>query len=285
MDIIRAVNDRVVRIQRITPDDTMRLKLGAEWPRAVENARHVEAYAMHYRSDGKLIAGFMVVPSQPVAEPLPCVVYNRGGAADFGMVTRGMLLTHLAEVARAGYAVIGSQYPGNSLSEGHDERGGYSDLRSVIDVYEQIIRPVDALDETRTSMYGFSRGGMMTYQLLRHVGWVRRAVVLGGLADLFRNIDQRPEMAPVLKTAFGGTEAGMVERSAVRWPEKINPNVPLLMVHGQSDWRVSPQDSQDMYHLLISDANRLLLYDGDDHAVSKNRASFHDELIAWLGAG
>lgn len=65
----------------------------------------------------------MLLPSMAIIKPLPCVIYNRGGTADFGLIKKGFLFTELADIARKGYAVIGSQYPGNSLSEGRDERG------------------------------------------------------------------------------------------------------------------------------------------------------------------
>jgi dipeptidyl aminopeptidase/acylaminoacyl peptidase len=33
------------------------------------------------------------------------------------------------------------------------------------------------------------------------------------------------------------------KRSAIKWADKFAKNVPILMLHGNSDWRVKPEQS------------------------------------------
>jgi len=263
-------------------DDTIRARLGPSVSVGEENARYMRAYVFTYTSLGKNIAGYIVVPKSAQSIPLPVIIFNRGGTKDFGSIKPGMLFKHIADIARWGYLVVGSQYPGNSLSGGHDEWGG-DDVQSILDLYP-LIQHLSIADEQRIGMFGESRGGMMTYLSLSQASWIRAAVTLAGAANLVRGAALRPEMQAVYTEAFGGDEEGKKQRSAIFWPEKFPDNVPLLLLHGTADWRVSPLDSIDLAAKLYEHKKpfQLIVYDGGDHGLSQFRNGWLDQTKLWF---
>jgi dipeptidyl aminopeptidase/acylaminoacyl peptidase len=115
-----------------------------------------------YSSDGLRIRGFIVAPKRR-NHPLPVVIWCRGGIAEFGMVTTGDLAI-MSNWARRRYLILASQYRGSTGSEGHDEEGG-ADIRDVMALIKIAQRMPEA-DATNIFLYGYSRGGMMAYEIL-----------------------------------------------------------------------------------------------------------------------
>jgi dipeptidyl aminopeptidase/acylaminoacyl peptidase len=77
----------------------------------------------------------------------------------------------------------------------------------------------------------------MTYLAIKRGAEIRVAAVVGGISDLEQTYIEREEgMKKVIKELVGMKGSAWRERSAYYWPEKIN--VPLLILHGEEDWRV-----------------------------------------------
>src|SRR3989344_2927886 len=100
---------------------------------AETNSKKVFIYWISYVSQKHLVTGFIVEPRR--GNNLPCIIYNRGGSGDFGMIKLGGLFLTLAEFALRDYVVIASQYSGNNGGEGKDEMGG-DDLYDVLNLYK-----------------------------------------------------------------------------------------------------------------------------------------------------
>lgn len=250
--------------------------------KVLDNNTLVDIYLYQYYVDANLVAGFLVCPKN-INKRLPVVVYNRGGTEDFGLVKTVFLYSHLADIAQLGYVVIGSQYPGNSLSQGHDERGGKSDIDSILKLYN-LIDALPYADTKRIGMYGFSRGGMMTYLCLKRVNWIKTAIILAGSADLDNERERRPEMNIVYEKAFGNKQNTLNARSAVKWADLLPKTVALLLLHGTGDDRVDPQDSIRISELLLQNGSpfELHLLDSRDHMLN-DTSKERDRLIArWL---
>lgn len=207
---------------------------------ARENAKHISAYTFIYDVNGIKVSGFLVVPKKQ-NKKLPMIIFNRGGTADFDLVPEERLFTRLAFMARWGYVIVGTQYPGNKLSEGNDERGGQSDLESVLKFYE-LAQEAESIDETNIGMCGFSRGGMMTYLSMKSVNWIKAAVTIGGLSDLDSSLRFRPEMRQVLEESFKNTQKARDNRSVIKWVDELN-KTPLCILHGSDDTKVDVGDS------------------------------------------
>ncbi len=247
----------------------------------IKNARSIFVYRIVYRSQGHNVVGYVVEPRK--GKNLPCVIYNRGGSGEFGTIKIWDLFNGIpAQLAMNGYIVIASQYSGNAGSEGTDELGGDDiedviNLRKVLDTYRRA-------DAKRIGMYGGSRGGMMTYLALKNVRWIRAAVTVGASSDMFREEKIRPELKALNKKMFGGSITEKKRRSAVYWPDMFPKKTPLLMMHGGSDWRVSPLDSIELAQKLLAlhVPCRLVLFEGADHGLSEHYATSLSMTISWF---
>ena len=214
-----------------------------------------------YRPDGK--------------GPFPTIVLLPGGYRNFGAINEHMEKNVIAPFVRNGFLVVGIG------CREHDEYGGrdYEEVETAI--YE--IRRLPEVNESRIGLYGISRGGMMAYLLMQKLVWVRCVATLGGLANLERNALQRPEMAKVYQEAFGATEEGYRKRSAVCWTHKMYP-IPLLLLHGADDDRVSVQDCLEMTSLLHKKQHpiRTCIFEGGDHILSTHREDKWMCLLTWF---
>lgn len=250
----------------------------------IDNSQYVRVFRLTYKFKDQNIAGFIVIPNDfKNKKKLPLVVYNRGGSFDFSLVSRGLLFSDLATLARYGYIVVGSQYPGNQLSDGHDTYGGLPDLQAVSSLIDttKLLRVVDS---AHIAMIGFSRGGMMTYLLLAQRSDIKTAIIINGLADLIRNAKMRPEMQDVYQRSFGGSLVEKHARSVLHNDTILKiASIPILLIHGKNDRQVSLLDSQEVYVAISaqSDKHTIITYQ-DNHSLSQYRDSWLKETKSWL---
>lgn len=246
-----------------------------------ESSEQVHAYRIVYKSGGHSVVGFLIEPRKSTGK-MPCIIVNRGGSDEFEKITMENIFSNLSRIASWGYIVIATQYSGNDGSEGKDEMGGV-DLEDVLTLYK-ILKAHPHADALRIGMYGASRGGMMTYLCLARVKWIKAAITVAGLADLFRQEKLRPEMVEHFKKMFGGKREDLKKRSAVFWVHKFSKKTPVLLLHGSADWRVSPLDSLDMSREMLCERvpHRLVLLEGADHGLSEFRALRFDMMRKWF---
>lgn len=265
-----------VSAERLTLTPGVIEKLADHASIAIANEKLVEVYTFLYDVLGQKVSGFIAIPKTQ-SKPLPVVIFNRGGTGDYGLIPRGRLFTRIADIATWGYVVIGTQYPGNSLSEGLDERGGVSDLESILRL-KSLINTLDVTDEEKIGMFGESRGGMMTYLSLKKVDWIKAAVTVGGLTNLQRSLELRPEMKQVFEASFGNTKKDIVDRSAVKWAGSFR-QVPLCVIHGGEDDTVSPLDSLELATELQKNNLKygLHIIAGGNHGLT-NRSERRDAI-------
>ena len=248
---------------------------------AKKNARSIFVYKILYRSQGHKVVGFIIEPQ--TGEKLSCIIYNRGGSGEFGALKIGALFTRLiANFALSGYIVITSQYSGNAGSEGKDEMGG-SDIEDVF-VLQKILKKYQRANVEKIGMYGHSRGGTMTYLSLAKVKWLKAAVVVGAPTNLIRQEKLRPEMKEHFKKMFGGSVEEKKKRSAIFWAHLFNKKTPLLIMHGGSDWRVSPLDSLELSQKLLKlhVPHRFVLFEGASHGLGEHTDESTKMTISWF---
>lgn len=193
------------------------------WKEEFKYLDSIEIYSITYLSDGLKVNGFLVKPKK--AGDYPCVIFNRGGNRDFGALKIAHAAITLGEMAKEGYVVIASQYRGNAGGEGKEEFGG-SDVNDVV-ILPKVLEEVEGADTSRIGMYGWSRGGMMTYIALTKMKNIKAAAVGGALADCRGNIEDRPEMesdvmAQLIPNYIENKEAELTKRSAIEWADKFS---------------------------------------------------------------
>ncbi len=248
----------------------------ARWEKRIPNLKemisHTDFYAITYLSDGFKVNGYLSVPKK--TGKYPVVLFNRGGNREFGALNDRQIIRFLALVADWGYICIASQYRGNGGSEGTEEFGG----RDVNDVLNLIpcVSHIEKADTSRIGMWGWSRGGMMTYLALTKTNRIKAAVIGSGMADAFIQTSKRPEMDSVFAELAPGywhnRDSVLKTRSAVYWADKLCPTTPLLLLAGTADWRVSPDEQLEMVQKLyeVKHPFRFQLFEGGDHGLSEH---------------
>jgi dipeptidyl aminopeptidase/acylaminoacyl peptidase len=245
----------------------------------------VDIRSITYLSDGLKVKGYLAVPKEE--KKLPCVIYNRGGSRSFGALNDEEALYLLGRIASWGYVVAASQYRGNAGGEGKEEFGG-ADVHDVLNLIP-LLEALPQADTLRIGMYGWSRGGMMTYLALTRTNRIAAAVIGGGSSDLFDGLERRPDMeksvyAALIPNYAKDKEAALTARSAIRWPEKINKKTPLLLLHGSADWRVDPTEVLAMVSALYKCKQpvRFVFFEGGDHGLSEYQGEVNRLIKDWL---
>jgi len=228
--------------------------------------------------DSKVL-GFIIKPKN-ITEKLPVVLYNRGGNGDFGAVSFGSMMRNLFPIAQQGFVIIGSQYRAD------DEFGG-KDVDDVMALFK-LVPSINGADAERIGMLGASRGGMQSYLTLKLTDQVKAVAVIAGVADLNTQIDERPRMERVYKKRIPNytknKQLELEKRSVLRWLEQLPQDVPILLLHGMSDERVSVEHSITLAAALdkADMPHKLLLYPGDDHGLSQNKVQATQEIVTWF---
>lgn len=239
---------------------------------------------VNYKNDGLAMNGIMASPKTGKVKGL--VVYNRGGSGNFGILTLHAIMRQFVPLARAGYMVIGSNYRGNDGGEGQDEFGG-RDVDDVFALHEVISEIVE--EPTPRYIIGHSRGGMMSYLMLKKGFPTKAAVAIAAVSDLSGWEHIRPEIYEKVYKRYipnfaTDEEAVLAERSVIRWPEKIK--APLLLLHGTGDDKVPHNQSEKLAAALkaIGSPHELVLYEGGNHALTRQWDDVTKRILDWLGS-
>lgn len=249
--------------------------------------KQVELRKITYLSDGLMVKAYLSLPKKDGR--WPCVVFNRGGNRELGALTDATAAGLLGTVASWGYVVVASQYRGNAGGEGKEEFGG-RDVNDVLNLIP-LMESLPQADATRIGMYGWSRGGMMTYLALTRTDRIAAAVVGAGASDLFEGAKRRPEMetevyAQLIPDYHQKKDRELTMRSAVRWPEKLHKKTPILLLHGSADWRVHPTEAFAMVSALYKSKHpfRFVFFEGGDHGLTEHRVEVNRLIRDWLDA-
>lgn len=243
-----------------------------------------------YRVDGLDIEGFYAAPKQ-VSDPIPAVVFNRGGNGSFGKIKPGLVLNKLLPLAHEGYFVIASQYRGAGLNNnnGVDEFGG-RDINDVLALLE-IIDTTSGVDPQRIGLYGWSRGGMMAFLAAKHSARFSAIVVGGAPTDLWAELQSgvRPEMErnvfrKRIPNYQHNKQQALIDRSVLYWLDELKSPAPILILHGDNDKNVRIDNALSLAEQLAARTypHKLVIYKQGDHGLTQHKQQVHQETIDWL---
>lgn len=257
------------------------------WKRISENGQllteyqHLHTlnfYRITYQSDSLVVNGMLVEPKKPGKYPV--VIFNRGGNRNFAPLTVGTLVFYTSALAAQGYVVVGSNY------REQDEFGG-AEINDVLNLTETI-GDFENADTALIGMFGWSRGGMMTYLSLQKSTRIKTAIVGNGPVDMFGIIADRPEMetkvlAECVPDYLKNKETELKKRSVVYWPDELDKNASLLILCGTRDDRVNPAQAD-----LLSEKLKAVNYEFElkkfdtDHSFSDKEKELNQVVIDWF---
>lgn len=238
------------------------------------------------------VRGVYVRPQRHEGGDLPVLIVNRGGNGPFGAWNFNRLFHRVLPLARAGYVVIGSQYRGSRKGDdpsvyGADEFGG-DDINDVLALFELVDR-LPGADASRIGMYGWSRGGFMALMAATRIDRLKAIAVGGTPTDLAAELAVRPEMEQVFRARIPNYDenkhAALEARSAVHWADAIDADLPILILHGERDDRVSLNSALKLAETLraLQHPHKLVTYEGGSHGLLERNGEVIDELLTWFG--
>ncbi len=235
-------------------------------------------YHIRYQSGEEEIGGYICAPKDYLEKDYPVLIYNHGGWG-----AGALRSADVQYYARFGFIVLASAYRGGGL--GSTGKDGYSgedvnDVIKLIDLAEEF-----AFTNGKMYMFGWSRGGTETYNVLKRDERLDAAVAGAGPTDMSQNYYEKNSYdQEKLKSLIGGTPETHPEeyeaRSAMCWPEKIN--TPLWIVHGTADDTVLVHHSEDLFKAMnaLGKDVKLTLYPDMDH--SDPSWAFWPDYVYWL---
>lgn len=251
----------------------------------------LECHYFVYKVDAIEVEGFYVASKKP-SGPLPTIIINRGGVGHYGSIDFGLLYAEFFPLVEAGFTVIGSNLRGGSKSlavaEAVDEYGG-EDVNDVLALFD-IIEQLPNADINRVGMFSGSRGAITAFKALREGAQVRAAVFQAPAVDLLGGLKLRPEMNDTYLRHIPGylenKEAALRDRSVLYWVDRLPIDVPLLIGMGQFDSQTDPASGLQLALQLQARGHpyRLIVYEIDDHHLSRNRTEWRATYQAWLKA-
>lgn len=248
------------------------------------NAEEVSVYKFTYISNGHKVIGYLVEPKK-ITEPLPCIIFNRGGSKEVSQWSDGhMFGNFVAKYAKWGYVSITTQYSGNDGGEGVDEYGG-ADTLDVITL-KNILDEYKFADSLRIGMTGASRGGLMTYLSIAQTTWLKAAIIMAAPTNVDTLYSSRDDgIKDFHRTMYNVDDINeIIKRSPIKWVEKFCKTTPVLLIHGTSDWRVQVTDTLSMAHRMLEEKipYKLIIYPGADHFLGDVIAEIDAETKQWL---
>ncbi|MET3022318.1 alpha/beta hydrolase family protein [Flavobacterium hydatis] len=240
--------------------------------------------SINYKSfDNLKLRGFLIEPKKKGNYPV--LIYNRGGNGNFGAVKSGFLTEFLSKIANEGYIVIGSQLRGTSVSEGVDEFGG-KDVNDVLSLFE-IIDQLPNADKSRIGVFGWSRGVMTNFLMLKKTNRIKTNIAIAGQADLIES--KRPEMFGVYRERIPGyakdSVAALKTRSSLLAIDSIqNKKVSHFIIQGNKDVKVDISNAFAFYSKLNSKeyTTRLLVYENEGHDLEIVNDNLLNQIADWL---
>jgi dipeptidyl aminopeptidase/acylaminoacyl peptidase len=243
-----------------------------------EYLKKLDFFFITYQSDGLKVNGLIVEPKKDGKYPV--VIFNRGGNRDFSQLTVATMIIYASKLAEQGYVIIGSNYRKN------DEFGG-AEINDVLNLTETV-KEVEKADSNCIGMFGWSRGGMMTYLALQKSDKIKTVIVGNGPTDLFGTISDRPEMesgviAECVPNYLQNKESELKKRSVIYWADELNKKSSLLILCGTTDERVNPEQADKIASKLKEiDYNFELRKFETDHFFTDKKAELDKIVIDWF---
>jgi dipeptidyl aminopeptidase/acylaminoacyl peptidase len=245
---------------------------------AYEYLDRLEFYFIEYESDSFVVDAISIEPKKE--GKFPVVIFNRGGNRNFAPLNLETMIFYNAKLADQGYVIIGSNY------REKDEFGG-AEINDVLYLTETI-KEIEKADPHCIGMFGWSRGGMMTYLALSKTDKIKSAIIGNGPTDMFKTVADRPiietnVLAECVPDYYENSESELRKRSALFWADELSKHTQVLILCATNDTRVDYQQAVQMAEKLseINYSFELKIFD-TDHFFSDKKTELISEVIDWF---
>ena len=243
--------------------------------------------------DGLTIpAGLMFPPDFDPAQRYPLLLDIHGGP--HGVFTESFQPLHQT-IAGAGYLVLfvnprGTSTYGSDFTHAVvDDWGGEDSLDLLAALDAVCERPY--VDAERLAVHGYSYGGYMTSWLIGHTDRFKAAIVGAPVINLESMYGATDIAVSWARFEWRGRPADSPDWYRERSPLTYAPNVttPVLLMHGEADFRCPISQSEEYFVALRDRGKRveLVRFPGCAHPFiiaghPKMRQEYYDRLVAWL---
>ena len=243
--------------------------------------------------DGLTIpAGLMFPPDFDPAQRYPLLLDIHGGP--HGVFTESFQPLHQT-IAGAGYLVLfvnprGTSTYGSDFTHAVvDDWGGEDSLDLLAALDAVCERPY--VDSERLAVHGYSYGGYMTSWLIGHTDRFKAAIVGAPVINLESMYGATDIAVSWARFEWRGRPADSPDWYRERSPLTYAPNVttPVLLMHGEADFRCPISQSEEYFVALRDRGKRveLVRFPGCAHPFiiaghPKMRQEYYDRLVAWL---
>jgi dipeptidyl aminopeptidase/acylaminoacyl peptidase len=248
-------------------------------------AEKMDFFNIFYKSDNFKVKAILGIPKTLApGKKYPVVIFNHGGDREDSYLTKCDLPHLYGLSALLGESVVvAPQYRGTPGSQGKDEFGG-ADVHDVT-ALEKIFGGWDFVDNKNIFMVGTSRGGIMAYRAATQMK-LNAIVAESGLSDLFLQEEKRPALKGLYAELMPNYKQDRIrlltERSAAKWPEKIN--APVLILHGSDDSHVDVAHAKIMAAALekLKKPYKLVIFKKAGHGLPGFYPQMMAEIKNWF---
>jgi dipeptidyl aminopeptidase/acylaminoacyl peptidase len=241
--------------------------------------------------DGIELHGYLTMPNT-VTTPPPLVVMPHGGPFDvedeWGYDEESQIL------AADGYAVLRINYRGSGGRGQSFERSGHRQwgLKIMDDIVDgtRWAMAGGRIDPKRVCLWGTSFGGYASLMgVVREPDLYRCAISTAGPTNLvitrkWGDTHQSEWGRHYLDEAVGDNEVALYEQSPVKHVAKIK--VPVLLVHGDHDQRVSFEHARAMVAAMEKAGKPMetFFFDDETHGIygEENRREYYGRVLKFL---
>jgi dipeptidyl aminopeptidase/acylaminoacyl peptidase len=249
-------------------------------------ASTITIYSFFYLSSGVKVRAYFLEPKSVSNSAL--IFFNRSGTGELGKIEHKTLFTNffgLKTLLGQGYSLVISQLHGVDGGESMSDSCGPKDAKCLQDLHDILIQ-YSKINPDKIGMIGGSSGGLMTYQAAKHFDWLKTGIIIASPVDENRSLKEREDDLKNTKSQHYNinNEKELDYRSPIKWVGEISSMVPLLIMHGTSDWRVDVTHSLDMAKELYKSNKlfRLKIYEGADHSLREFQKEVIDDIADWF---
>ncbi len=244
--------------------------------------------------DGYRIQGWIMKPGQLApGQKVPLVLQIHGGPhAMYGPAYSHEFQT----LAARGYAVLftnprGSFGYGQAFAKACRGDFGGGDYQDVMMAVDAALERFSFIDASRLAVAGGSYGGLMTNWIVAHSDRFRAAVSHRCISNWMSFYGMSDIGISYTEGIIGGNpwdQPGLLwEKSPLAHAKNVQ--TPLLLLHGEQDFRCPVGQSDQMYTALkrLGKTTRLVRYPGSNHSFMKAgkpsyRVDALEQISSWL---